>query len=104
MTGWYGRNGINPHRWRLVRRAALARDRHRCTACGKAGRLEAHHEPPLAMRADPRPYDLDGIRTLCRSCHIRWHRIERQGERKPEPEAVTAWRAFRDELRKENAA
>lgn len=102
MTGWHSRNGINPARWAAVRRAAFRRDGWRCRQCGAFSRLEAHHAPPLHMRTDPRPYDLDGIVTYCRPCHIEFHRIERTGRsRKPEPEAAGRWRAFRDELRKE---
>ena len=63
---------LSRKRWLTVRRAAFERDGFRCTACNRPGRLEAHHEPPLRNGADP--YDLDGIRTLCRSCHIERHR------------------------------
>ena len=63
---------LNGRRWAKVRRAAFERDGWRCTKCGKAGRLEAHHEPPLRAGADP--YDLAGIATLCRNCHIARHR------------------------------
>ena len=63
---------LDQRRWARVRRAVFRRDRYRCTRCGRAGRLEAHHEPPLRRGADP--YDLDGIVTLCRSCHIEHHR------------------------------
>ena len=59
-------------RWERTRRAAFRRDGYRCRACGKPGRLEAHHEPPLEDGADP--YDLAGIVTLCRGCHIERHR------------------------------
>ena len=72
---------LKAHRWTLVRSAAFDRDNYRCTNCGRAGRLEAHHEPPLRAGADP--YDLAGIRTLCRSCHIERHR----------PDAMTPGRA-----------
>lgn len=63
---------IDGRRWDRVRRAAFERDGYRCTECGRAGRLEAHHEPPMREGADP--YDLSGIRTLCRACHIARHR------------------------------
>ena len=63
---------LNPRRWRRVRREAFERDKYRCTECGTAGRLEAHHEPPLRDGADP--YDVAGVRTLCRTCHIERHR------------------------------
>ena len=63
---------MDARRWARVRRAVFKRDGYRCTACGRPGRLEAHHEPPLRDGADP--YDLAGIRTLCRTCHIERHR------------------------------
>ena len=63
---------LDPRRWARVRRAAFERDGYRCTVCGRAGRLEAHHEPPLRAGADP--YDLDGILSYCRACHIERHR------------------------------
>ena len=70
MSGNHAR--LDARRWERVRRAAFRRDGYRCRACGKAGRLEAHHEPPLRQSANP--YDLDGVRTMCRSCHIERHR------------------------------
>ena len=63
---------LNARRWAQVRVAAFTRDGYRCRRCGSPGRLEAHHEPPLRKGADP--YVLDGIMTLCRSCHIERHR------------------------------
>ena len=68
------RNHVRLHagRWAAIRRAVFNRDGWRCTSCGKAGRLEAHHEPPLAKGGDP--YDMGGIITLCRDCHIKRHR------------------------------
>ena len=65
---------INRRRWALVRRAAFERDGYRCRACGRPGRLEAHHEPPLRKGADP--YRLEGVVTMCRDCHITHHREE----------------------------
>ena len=52
------------------------------------GRLEAHHEPPLRDGADP--YDLVGIVTLCRGCHIEHHRLH------DETPGRAAWRALVD--------
>ena len=63
---------LDPWLWGRARHAAFKRDGWRCTECGKAGRLEAHHEPPLRDGGDP--YDLAGIKTLCRGCHIERHR------------------------------
>ncbi len=77
---------LNGRRWAQVRRAAFRRDGYRCRECGRAGRLEAHHEPPLRDGADP--YDLAGIVTMCRTCHIERHR----------PDAMTPGRAAWQEL------
>ena len=84
---------LDPRRWAAARGAAFERDGYRCTECGKAGLLEGHHEPPLrAGDPDTDPYDLDGIRTLCRTCHVERHR----------PDDMTpgraAWLAMVDEL------
>ena len=76
---------LDAGRWARVRRKVFDRDGWRCTACGRAGRLEAHHEPPLERGADP--YDLDGIVTLCRGCHIERHRGDRRRELTPAEEA-----------------
>ncbi|MYH37356.1 MAG: hypothetical protein F4160_11220 [Rhodospirillaceae bacterium] len=72
---------LDPALWAATRRAAFRRDGWRCTECGRAGRLEAHHEPPLRDGMDP--YDLAGVKTLCRTCHIERHR----------PDAMTPGRA-----------
>ena len=63
---------LRTRRWQHVRRAAFERDGWRCRECHRPGRLEAHHEPPLRAGGDP--YDLVGIVTLCRGCHIERHR------------------------------
>ena len=81
---------INRRRWALVRREAFERDGYRCRACGRPGRLEAHHEPPLRDGADP--YDLAGIVTLDRDCHIQLHREEGKTEEE------LAWKNFIGDL------
>ena len=72
MSRHHHHTSLNARRWAAVRRAAFERDGYRCTRCGKAGRLEAHHNPPLRAGADP--YDVAGIATICRACHIALHR------------------------------
>ena len=72
----------------------FTRDGYRCTLCGKAGRLHAHHVRPLHLHPDQDPYDPAGSVTYCRSCHIDHHR------RPVSPEAL-AWRALVAELRPE---
>ena len=85
------RRPINRRRWAQVRRTVFERDGHRCGKCGKAGRLEAHHLKPLHLHPDQDPYDLDGIETRCRACHIDEHR-------RPVTPAEVAWRALVDDL------
>ena len=63
-------------RWQAARRFVLKRDGFRCRDCGLAGVLEVHHVRPLAKGGDP--YDADGLRTLCRGCHIVTHRPRSQ--------------------------
>lgn len=81
---------LHQRRWALTRLKAFERDQWRCTNCGAAGRLEAHHEPPLPAGGDP--YDVDGIITLCRNCHVRLHRAESETPGRAE------WREFVAEL------
>ena len=88
-----GHHHIAGARWQATRRAAFERDGYRCRQCGRAGRLEAHHEPPLKDGMDP--FDVAGIKTLCRGCHIERHRGERR--RKPTGQE-TAWRALVAEM------
>ena len=62
-------------RWERIRRAVFARDRWRCRACGRPGRLEAHHIRSLERGGDP--FDPANILTLCRACHVDRHRRKR---------------------------
>ena len=67
---------LSGRRWRAVKRQAHERDGWRCTVCGKAGALEAHHKIPIEKGGDP--YHLDNILSHCRGCHIEHHRRERR--------------------------
>lgn len=70
----YGRQ-----RWKRVRRAVLDRDGWRCSACGRAGRLEVHHVKRVSEEPDGAGwYDPDNLRVLCRSCHFAQHRPEKR--------------------------
>ena len=57
-------------RWAAARRACFRRDGYRCVRCRKAGRSEADHVIPLEVDPDQDPYNVDGLQTLCRGCHI----------------------------------
>ena len=82
---------LDRRRWARARQRAFRGDGWRCVHCGKAGRLEAHHEPPLrAGAADP--YALAGLVTLCRACHIARHRGD------SETPGRAAWREFLTKL------
>ena len=84
---------LNRRRWLATRRRALERDGHRCTQCGKAGRLEAHHKIPLWRAPDQDAYALDGLVALCRGCHVRVTAEERL-ERNPRSPAEARWDAL----------
>ena len=73
---------LNQRRWAAARRACLARDGHRCTRCGVAGRLEVHHR--VELQSGGAAYELANLATLCRNCHIAEHH-------RPDPERA-AWR------------
>ena len=78
---------LNRHRWARVRWQVLVRDKFRCRACGRAGRLECDHVIPLDKGGAA--WDMGNLQTQCRGCHIR----KTTGERIADlPPAVRAWR------------
>lgn len=66
--------GVYPRNWDSLRRAVYARDRHRCTRCGRKGgrrvALHAHHIVPLSRGGTN---TLENLATLCDVCHRRVH-------------------------------
>ena len=82
---------LNARRWARVRRAVLKRDGYRCVLCGRAGRLECDHITPLQREPGQNPYDINGLQTLCRACHIA--KTARENRRELTP-AEAAWRAL----------
>jgi hypothetical protein len=67
--------------WRKLRRAALTRDRYRCTICGvtvaKPGQATVDHVQPV--RTHPHlALSLDNLRTLCRMHDNQSHREKRR--------------------------
>ena len=87
------RRYLRTHRWRALRKQALERDGWRCTACGRAGRLEVHHVQPTSQGGAV--WELGNLRTLCRPCHFQGHAADRKRQRlammRP---ARRAWREF----------
>ena len=88
-------NSINSHRWSRVRRQIFQRDGHRCTSCGRPGRLECDHVTPLEREPGQDPYNVNGLQTLCRRCHIE---KTRQENRRPLTDAERDWKMLVDEL------
>ena len=82
---------LHARRWAAVRRAVFERDGYRCVMCGKAGRLECDHITPLQREPGQNPYDINGLQTLCRACHIA--KTARENRRELTP-AEAAWRAL----------
>lgn len=80
---------LHRRRWRRVRRAVFERDGWRCVMCGRAGRLECDHVTPLEREPGQDPYDVNGLQTLCRGCHIAKTAAERPAEISP---AELRWR------------
>lgn len=58
----------NDPRWKAARAACLDRDDHACVECGSDERLEADHIIELAV-APELAFELENLRTLCRTCH-----------------------------------
>ena len=88
---------LNARRWAAVRRAVFERDGYRCVMCGGAGRLECDHITPLQREPGLNPYDLNGLQTLCRSCHV----AKTAKENRREPTAQErAWQELVAELAK----
>ena len=76
--------------WERRRKAVLARDKRRCTACGRAAPLEIHHlVPGESLRRDMKRRSFastDDLTALCHNCHYHKHHV-------PDPERQR-WREF----------
>ena len=86
---------LHGRRWAAARRSVFERDGYRCTACGRAGRLECDHIRSLERDPAQDPYDPNGLQTLCRSCHVA--KTAAENRREPTP-AEAAWRELVAEL------
>ena len=86
---------LHARRWDAVRRAVFERDGWRCVSCGRAGRLEVDHVTPLQRKPEQDPYDMNGLQSLCRACHIEKTRRE---NRRPLAPAELEWKALVSEL------
>ena len=57
--------------------------------CRRDKKLECDHISPMEREPGQDPYDINGLQTLCRSCHIEKTRRE---NRRPLTPAELAWR------------
>ena len=83
-------------RWAAVRLAVFERDGWRCVACGRPGALECDHVAPLQREPGQDPWDVGGLQTLCRGCHV--EKTARENRRREPTEAVRQWRALVAEM------
>ena len=86
---------LNARRWDAVRRAVFERDGWRCVMCARPGRLECDHITPLEREPGQDPYDMNGLQSLCRSCHLEKTAGENRRELTPDE---LAWRELVAEL------
>lgn len=82
IVHWYENNGIgetarkrNNYKYRQWRATVLERD-GKCTTCGTAENLVAHHIMPFSMYESLRTDVNNGI-TLCDKCHKALHKEQR---------------------------
>ena len=87
ITHWYENNGIgethkkrNSYSYRKWRKAVIERDKV-CMKCGCKNNLEAHHIKPFAKYPEL-ALDLKNGITLCKKCHMKLHKEERDGRTK----------------------
>ena len=85
--------------WAILRREVFERDNYRCVECGQAGRQECDHITTLQREPRQDAYYINGLQTLCRSCHIA--KTARDNRRPPTP-AELAWRDLVAELVNDN--
>ena len=76
----------------------ITRDRWRCRKCGRAGRIEVDHVVPLHVAPFQKPYDLDGLQSLCRICHFQKTSSENRRSIPVPADELRRWRRIVAEL------
>ena len=87
---------INQVRWSRVRWAVLRRDKYLCQSCGRAGRLEVDHVTALHLDPSQDAFDLDGLQTLCRTCHLA--KTAKENKRRRVGPVALRWQEFLGEI------
>lgn len=89
--------GLDRRKWERVSRLAKIRDRFRCCACKRFGRVETDHVVPLHLGGAK--YALANLQTLCVHCHaIKTAEENRRARMKEMSPAQRAWGALVQEL------
>ena len=84
-------------KWARARRMVFQRDNFHCVKCGKPGRLECDHILPLRDEQEQNPFNISGLQTLCRGCHIEKTAQENTRKFYQTPQ-TKAWKQFVDEI------
>jgi len=61
-------------RWVKKRNKIFKRDNFKCTVCGSKKNIQVHHTYYYKGMFVPWIYPNDSLLTLCRNCHLKWHR------------------------------
>ena len=80
---------LNRAKWAATRLLVFDAAGWRCSRCGKAGQLEAHHV--RALERGGAEFELSNLICVCRSCH-------QAGHAKPVSDAVLRWRELVDSI------
>lgn len=64
---------LNSEQWKVLSAERRKKDGYKCVCCGDANNLNVHH---LFYPKDIYETELDGLVTLCKSCHLLVHRIQ----------------------------
>lgn len=76
------RRGYCSRGWAAARREVLLRDNYQCRSCGAVVSGRAAHVDHIVRRSLTNSDDVDGLQTLCASCHSRKTCAETRGSHK----------------------
>ena len=90
--GWHNedKDKVDRKRWARIRIEVLDRDKWRCVACGRRGRLEVDHVLPMSQGGAV--FDLENLQVLCRADHLA--KTAKENEIAVEGPERAEWRAY----------